>query len=174
MYWRSLGTSTREPTRRSLEARRGCSSSRSWKASAMATSLVPESAVRACSAAPVPRPPQPTRPTLIVLLPAAWTRERSSRSRPPSRSLPRRGGRALQEIAPARQSGGRGGSVGGALRLRSVSHGGSPVEWNRQIRSPWACKSRSETTLKLRLYGNPLCGPVCHASFDRDGSKQAQ
>ena len=40
----------------------------------MATSLVPESAVRACSAAPVPRPPQPTRPTLIVLLPAAWTR----------------------------------------------------------------------------------------------------
>ena len=29
--------------------------------------------MRACSAAPVPRPPQPTRPTLIVLLPAAWT-----------------------------------------------------------------------------------------------------
>ena len=40
----------------------------------MATSLAPESAVRACSAAPVPRPPQPTSPTLIVLLPAAWTR----------------------------------------------------------------------------------------------------
>ena len=36
----------------------------------MATSLVPESAVRACSAAPVPRPPQPTRPILMVLLPA--------------------------------------------------------------------------------------------------------
>ena len=26
-----------------------------------------------CSAAPVPRPPQPIRPTLIVSLPAAWT-----------------------------------------------------------------------------------------------------
>src|SRR4051794_2468042 len=26
-----------------------------------------------CSAAPVPRPPQPTRPTLITSLPAAWT-----------------------------------------------------------------------------------------------------
>ena len=50
------------------------SSSRSAKASAIATSLTPESAVRACPAAPVPRPPQPTRPTLIVLLPAAWTR----------------------------------------------------------------------------------------------------
>ena len=39
----------------------------------MATSRVPESAVSACSAAPVPRPPQPTSPTLMVSLPAAWT-----------------------------------------------------------------------------------------------------
>src|SRR5262245_24660404 len=40
----------------------------------MATSLALESAVSACSAAPVPRPPQPTSPTLMVPLPAAWTR----------------------------------------------------------------------------------------------------
>src|SRR5436189_5966589 len=40
----------------------------------MATSLVLESAVSACSAAPLPRPPQPTSPTLVVPLPAAWTR----------------------------------------------------------------------------------------------------
>jgi hypothetical protein len=34
---------------------------------------VPESAFSACSAAPLPRPPQPTKPILMVLLPEAWT-----------------------------------------------------------------------------------------------------
>ena len=82
------------------------SSSRSGKASAIATSLTPESAVRACPAAPVPRPPQPTRPTLIVLLPAAWTSGTVKPVETPSRSPPpRRGRRALEEIAPR---GGRG------------------------------------------------------------------
>ena len=93
VYWRSLGTSTREPTPRSLEVGKALLEPVLAKASAMATSLTPESAVRACSAAPVPRPPQPTRPTLIVLLPAAWTRgtvkpvETPSRGRASPQSL---------------------------------------------------------------------------------------
>ena len=49
------------------------------------------------SAAPVPRPPQPTSPTLIVLLPAAWTRGPSGRS-----SVRGRGRRATVE--PFRKS----------------------------------------------------------------------
>ena len=72
----------------------------------MATSLAPESAVRACSAAPVPRPPQPTRPTLIVLLPAAWTRGTVKPVETAVAVAAHHGGRrALQEIAPR---GGRG------------------------------------------------------------------
>src|SRR6266542_6826154 len=49
------------------------SSSRSAKASAIATSLTFLSALSAWPAAPVPRPPQPIRPTRITSPPAAWT-----------------------------------------------------------------------------------------------------
>src|SRR5262245_15262087 len=48
------------------------SSSRSMKASHMATSLTFESARRACLAAPVPRPPHPTSPTFRGSPPAAY------------------------------------------------------------------------------------------------------
>ena len=47
-------------------------SSRSANRSARAVSLVCGSALRASSAAPLPRPPQPTSPTLSTSLPAAW------------------------------------------------------------------------------------------------------
>ena len=73
MNLRSSGTSTlsRELV---LERRRSCSSSRSSKTSAMATSLIgPLLVARALAAAPVPRPPQPTRATWIVLSSPAWT-----------------------------------------------------------------------------------------------------
>ena len=100
------------------------SSSRSAKASAMATSLTPESAVRACSAAPVPRPPQPTSPTLIVLLPAAWT---SGTVKPVETAVAvaahHRGRRALEEIASRGDADDEVVGSLGALRLRSVSHG---------------------------------------------------
>src|SRR5438046_7303359 len=50
--------------------------------SAMATSLTFESALRVFLAAPVPRPPQPTRPTLSRLL---WPANRlGARARPPA------------------------------------------------------------------------------------------
>src|SRR4051794_22458847 len=50
------------------------SSRRSWKTSAIATSLIgPLRVASALAAAPVPRPPQPTRATWIVLSSAAWT-----------------------------------------------------------------------------------------------------
>ena len=45
-------------------------SSRSWKASAIATMLTPSAALTAFIAAPVPRPPQPITPTRISSLPA--------------------------------------------------------------------------------------------------------
>src|SRR5262245_49892296 len=41
--------------------------------SARATILMPAPALAAWLAAPLPRPPQPTRPTLSTSLPAAWT-----------------------------------------------------------------------------------------------------
>ena len=47
-------------------------SSRVWKASAMATSFTFLSALSALTAAPLPRPPHPTRPILIRSSPAAW------------------------------------------------------------------------------------------------------
>src|SRR5262245_44914520 len=56
---------------------------RSPKTSAMATSLMgPDLVEREFSAAPVPRPPQPTRATWMVSSPAAWTagRERPARA----------------------------------------------------------------------------------------------
>src|SRR5262249_27996413 len=46
---------------------------RSRKASPIAQSLTLRSALKAWAAAPVPRPPQPIRPTLSVSLPPAWT-----------------------------------------------------------------------------------------------------
>ena len=53
-------------------------SSRSWKASAMATSLTPSAALRQFIAAPVPRPPQPIKPTRISSVPAAYAPGRAS------------------------------------------------------------------------------------------------
>src|SRR5277367_155747 len=41
--------------------------------SAIATILIPSPALAAWLAAPLPRPPQPTRPTFSTSLPAAWT-----------------------------------------------------------------------------------------------------
>ena len=46
---------------------------RSSNMSPIATSFAGGSARSACEAAPVPRPPQPIRPTRIVSAPAAWT-----------------------------------------------------------------------------------------------------
>ncbi len=123
-YWRSLGTSTREPTEDPLSVGEVLFEP-VWKASAMATSLAPESAVRACSAAPVPRPPQPTRPTLIVLLPAAWTRgtvkpvETAAAAAAPTTV-------AVEPLRNSRREADEDDTVVGslgALRLRSVSHG---------------------------------------------------
>ena len=54
-------------------------SSRSSKASAMATSRTFDSAASACAAAPVPRSPQPIRPTRRMSLPAACTCGRAAR-----------------------------------------------------------------------------------------------
>ena len=125
VYWRSLGTSTREPTVADPLSSDRLSSSRSAKASAIATSLAPESAVRACPAAPVPRPPQPTRPILIVLLPAAWTRgtvkpvETAVAVAAPTTA-------AVEPLMKSRREPDAGDIVSafaGALRLRSVSHG---------------------------------------------------
>src|SRR5439155_25565541 len=52
--------------------------SRSGNASPIATSVTPSADDSTSSAAPVPRPPHPMRPTLIASLPAAWTAGRKS------------------------------------------------------------------------------------------------
>ena len=126
------------------------SSSRSAKASAMATSLTPESAVSACPAAPVPRPPQPISPTLIVLLPAAWT---SGTVKPVEIAVAwprhRHGRRALHEITSrARRRRQEVGSPGSSIEvgqsrqglLIELSFGGGsrPVRhglWQRSLRN---------------------------------------
>jgi len=58
----------------------------SGNASPIATSCTLLSAFSACDAAPVPRPPQPTRPMRISSEPAAWAAR--SMVRPPSSPLP--------------------------------------------------------------------------------------
>src|SRR5206468_4961 len=63
--------------------------SRSAKTSAMATSLIGPSATdRAFSAAPVPRPPQPTRATRMVLLSPAWTWGRATPAKADAAAAP--------------------------------------------------------------------------------------
>src|SRR5438874_1898520 len=52
--------------------------SRSGNASPIATSVTPSADDSTSSAAPVPRPPHPMRPTLIASLPAAWTAGKKS------------------------------------------------------------------------------------------------
>src|SRR5947209_13815790 len=52
--------------------------SRSGNTSPIATSVTPSADDSTSSAAPVPRPPHPMRPTLIASLPAAWTAGKKS------------------------------------------------------------------------------------------------
>ena len=61
---------------------------------------MPESAFRACSAAPLPRPPQPTKPILMVLLPAAWT----SGAVKPEATVPATASPAKPAVEPVRNS----------------------------------------------------------------------
>ncbi len=66
----------------------------------MATSLVPESAFKASSAAPLPRPPQPTRPILMVLLPRGMDHRHGQAGSGYGGCGRQGGGRARQEFAP--------------------------------------------------------------------------
>ena len=105
---------------------------RSSKTSAMAQSLVGPLVLRALAAAPVPRPPQPTRATLIVLL------RRRKRGRKWRRATPRR-------KPPRRRSSG---NRGGMPRAMLVGLGGS---WDTLL---WDRKAGNGRRDKLPSYRN--------------------
>src|SRR5947209_6540424 len=121
-YWRSLGTSTRSPTSDPLRVER-LASRRSWKASAIATSLTFLSALRAWAAAPVPRPPQPIRPILSVSPPPAWTAGATARTAPAAADVFRKPRRVAPGFVGSVDIAGPFEWVGQGLPARSLSEG---------------------------------------------------